>query len=60
MDYVENYARRHRYASLRLDAYIGYARALAFYKERGYHEAGQVLFPRRELPFICFELDLER
>ena len=60
MDYVENYARRHRYASLRLDAYTGYARALAFYKERGYHEAGQVLFPRRELPFICFELDLER
>ena len=60
MDYVENYARWHRYASLRLDAYTGYARALAFYKKRGYREAGQVVFPRRELSFACFELGLER
>ena len=60
MDYVENYARHHRYASLRLDAYTGYARALAFYKDRVYHEAGQVLFPRRVLPFTCFELGLAR
>src|SRR5574338_1108285 len=35
MDYVENYARRHRYASLRLDAYSGNPRALALYRQRG-------------------------
>lgn len=60
MDYVENYARRHRYANLRLDAYSGNPRALALYKGHGDREAGQVLFPRRALPFTCFELGLER
>lgn len=60
MDYVENYARRHRYASLRLDAYSGNPRALALYRRRGYHEVGQIVFPRRVLQFTCFELSLER
>lgn len=60
MDYAESYARQHRYASLRLDAYSGNSRALALYHRRGYREAGQVLFPRRVLPFTCFELALER
>ncbi len=60
MNYVENYARCHRYASLRLDVYSGYPRALALYRQRGYHEVGQIVFPRRVLQFTCFELSLER
>ncbi|MGC4096516.1 MAG: GNAT family N-acetyltransferase [Nitrospira sp.] len=59
MDYVEAYATQHRYASLRLDAYSGNSRALGLYQRRGYREAGHVCFPRRVLPFICFELGLE-
>ncbi len=59
MDYAESYARQHRYASLRLDAYSGNPRALVLYHRRGYRKAGQVLFPRRVLPFTCFELGLE-
>lgn len=59
MDYVEDYATQYRYARLRLDAYSGNSRALTLYQRRGYREAGQVFFPRRVLPFICFELGLE-
>lgn len=60
MDYVETYARHHRYTSLRLDAYSGNPRAVALYQRLGYHEAGRVFFPRRVLPFKCFELSLDR
>jgi GNAT superfamily N-acetyltransferase len=58
--YVEEYGVRHRFAGMRLDAYSGNARALTFYRQRGYREAGQVFFPRRVLPFIYFELNLTK
>ena len=60
MSFVEDYARQHDHASLRLDAYSGNPRALALYQRRGYREAGQVFFPRQVLPFKCFELSLDR
>jgi ribosomal protein S18 acetylase RimI-like enzyme len=55
MDFVESYAREQGYASIRLDAYSGNPDAVAFYRRRGYREAGQIFFPRRPLPFPCFE-----
>lgn len=56
MDFVEAHAARRGYASIRLDAYSANARSVALYRRRGYREAGQIFFPRRPLPFHCFEL----
>ncbi len=49
----------HRCRTVLLDQGIRHPRALTLYQRRGYREAGQVFFPRRTLPFICFELDLK-
>ena len=56
MDFAEAYAERHRYSSVRLDAYSDNPSAVMLYRRRGYREAGQVMFPRRSLPFHLFEL----
>ena len=55
MGFAESHAAARGYASVRLDAYTGNPRAVALYRRRGYREAGQVFFPRRALPFSCFE-----
>jgi ribosomal protein S18 acetylase RimI-like enzyme len=55
MDFVEAYAEREQYCSIRLDAYSGNPLAVALYRRRGYREAGQLMFPRRSLPFHLFE-----
>jgi GNAT superfamily N-acetyltransferase len=56
MDFAESHAARSGYASIRLDAYTGNPRSVQLYRRRGYREVGQVYFPRRTLPFWCFEL----
>ena len=56
MDFAEVHARRHGYASIRLDAYSANARSVTLYRKRGYREAGRLFLPRRPLPFHCFEL----
>ena len=58
MDFAESRARDSGFASVRLDAYTGNPRSVALYRSRGYREVGQVRFPRRALPFWCFELDV--
>lgn len=55
MDFAEAYATQNAYASIRLDSYTGNPAATRLYQRRGYRKAGQVHFPRRSLPFICFE-----
>jgi ribosomal protein S18 acetylase RimI-like enzyme len=55
MDFAEEHAKRNAYASIRLDAYTGNPTAFRMYERRGYRKAGQVFFPRRRLPFFCFE-----
>ena len=55
MDFAEDFAVANGYASIRLDAYTGNPRALALYDSRGYVRTGQVYFPRRILPFYCYE-----
>jgi ribosomal protein S18 acetylase RimI-like enzyme len=55
MDFAEEHAKRNAYASIRLDAYTGNPAAFKLYERRGYLKAGQVYFPRRTLPFFCFE-----
>lgn len=60
MDFAESHAAACGYASVRLDAYTGHERSVQLYRRRGYREVGQVRFPRRALPFWCFELDLTK
>lgn len=55
MDFSENCASSKGFSSIRLDAYTGNQAALSLYQKRGYSEAGEVTFPRRRLPFRCFE-----
>lgn len=53
------FAERHAYeagfASIRLDVYTGNPRARRLYVSHGYQLVGEVRFPRRRLPFECFE-----
>jgi ribosomal protein S18 acetylase RimI-like enzyme len=58
MDHVEAHAKRGRFASIRLDAFSRNPSSLALYRRRGYREAGQVYFPRRAFPFVCFEREV--
>jgi ribosomal protein S18 acetylase RimI-like enzyme len=55
MDFAENEAIEKKYTSIRLDAYSGNPRAINLYEKRGYRKVGEVYFPRRELPFYCYE-----
>jgi ribosomal protein S18 acetylase RimI-like enzyme len=53
------FAERHAYdagfAAIRLDVYTGNPRARGLYARHGYQPVGLVRFPRRRLPFECFE-----
>ncbi len=55
VDHVEQSARDLQFNSIRIDTYSGNTRVLDFYQRRGYERAGEVYFPRRELPFVCME-----
>lgn len=55
MGYVEEYAALKKCCSIRLDAYTGNPSAINLYRRLGYRKAGEVMFPRRRLPFFCFE-----
>lgn len=55
MSFIENMALKRGYASIRLDAYSGNPKAVGLYERLGYQKVGSVTFPRRDLPFYCFE-----
>lgn len=55
MDFAEKFATEKCYTSIRLDAYSGNPRAISFYEKCGYEKTGQVYFPKRTLPFFCYE-----
>lgn len=55
MRFAEQHASAHGYTSIRLDAYSANPRSVELYRRLGYHEVGQVFFPRRSLPFLLFE-----
>lgn len=55
LNYAEEFAHQNGYTSIRLDAYSGNPIALNLYERHGYKKRGKVYFPRRDLPFICFE-----
>lgn len=60
MDFAEQFAQSEGYASIRLDAYLGNPTAIQLYERRGYQRMREVHFPRRPLPFACFELRIRR
>jgi ribosomal protein S18 acetylase RimI-like enzyme len=54
--FAEEHAAGHGYAAIRFDAYSGNPHALALYERHGYERvSGTIHFPRRELPFYCYE-----
>ncbi len=55
MSFGENMAMKRGFASIRLDAYSGNPKAVGLYERLGYQKVGSVTFPRRDLPFYCFE-----
>ena len=55
MDFAERFAIENEYATIRLDAYSGNQRAIKFYEQQSYKKTGQVFFPKRTLPFYCYE-----
>jgi len=55
MSFCEKMALKQGYASIRLDAYSGNPKAVGLYERLGYQKVGSVTFPRRDLPFFCFE-----
>lgn len=58
MKFADDYAKKHGYSSIRLDAYEENEIARNLYQQLGYQQVGKVYFPRRETPFICYEKPL--
>ena len=55
LQFAETTAARKGYSSIRLDAYSANPIALNLYARYGYSRRGEVFFPKRELPFNCYE-----
>lgn len=55
MNFAEEYARQNQFSSIRLDTYSVNKLSLMLCEKRGYERRGEVSFPERDLPFICFE-----
>jgi ribosomal protein S18 acetylase RimI-like enzyme len=55
MSFADQFAKDHGYSSIRLDAYKENDIARNLYEQFGYEKAGKVYFPRREIPFFCYE-----
>lgn len=59
MTFAENFAKEHKYKSVRLDTFSQNKRNQTFYERRGYKRLGNIYFPKQsEHPFYCYELVL--
>jgi Acetyltransferases len=58
LKFIEDFANKNSYSSIRLDAYSGNEKALNLYENFGYKKAGQFSLPQRELPFYCYEKNI--
>ena len=57
MTFAEDFARKHKYESVRLDTFSQNQRNQKFYESRGYKRLGNINFPKQsEDPFYCYEL----
>lgn len=55
MTFAEDFALINNFTSIRLDAFSGNKKALKLYEDRCYLKRGEIYFPRRNLPFFCYE-----
>jgi len=56
MDFAENYAKEHKYKSIRLDTFSQNKRNQRFYKQRNYEKLENIYFPHQsKFPFYCYE-----
>ncbi len=59
MNFAEEYARKNKYISIRLDTFSQNKRNQKFYETRGYQRLGNIYFPKQSTdPFYCYELIL--
>lgn len=58
LNFAENLAINNSY-SIRLDVYSGNPRAINLYEKNGYHRVGITFFPKRDLPFYCYEKNID-
>lgn len=59
LKFIEDYAIKNNYSCIRLDAYSGNEKALKLYENYGYKKVGQIYFPRRDIPFYCYEKKIQ-
>ena len=58
IDFAINYTKTNKFDSIRFDVYSGNPDLIKTYEKMGCVKRGEVMFPYRELPFFCYELDL--
>ncbi|MBU3076074.1 GNAT family N-acetyltransferase [Clostridium estertheticum] len=58
LKFIEDVAAVNNYSCIRLDAYSGNETALKLYENFGYKKVGQLYFPWRDIPFNCYEKNI--
>ena len=56
--FIEDFAAKNNYSSIRFDAYSGNKKALKIYEDFHFKKVGQFNLPTRELPFYCYEKNI--
>ena len=57
MEFAEEFAKQHKFESVRLDTFSQNLRNQRFYEARGYLRLGDIYFPKQSThPFYCYEL----
>jgi ribosomal protein S18 acetylase RimI-like enzyme len=57
MSFAEEFAKKNKYTSIRLDTFSKNMKNQKFYKQRGYKKLGEIFFPNQSMyPFYCYEL----
>ncbi|EKQ56113.1 MULTISPECIES: GNAT family N-acetyltransferase [unclassified Clostridium] len=58
LKFIEDFATKNNYSSIRLDAYSANENALRLYENFDYAKVGQFYLPVKELPFYCYEKNI--
>jgi len=57
MSFAEEFAKKNKYKSIRLDTFSKNMKNQKFYKQRSYKKLGEIFFPNQSMyPFYCYEL----
>lgn len=58
LKFIEDFATKNNYSSIRLDAYSANEKALKLYENFNYKKVGQFYLPIRDIPFYCYEKNI--